>query len=231
MRKPCGAVGKEAGMNIDELLRLLEIDGCEEFTFFEYYAELVENESEIPFETLRELLLHTDKDILVELTEGYFEETLSAVPDDQTEFYALLDAIGRNMAHLSKLVGGDRGLDIYTEELLRFKQWYAAESVVHCDNKGSREMSDVTVCEALTLSRLEKLGESEYFFDFGDCMDYPIEAYSYTFESLADAADGYGADGMDDEDGYDDEPEALSMLPDDYIHREDVYDDVKYFST
>jgi hypothetical protein len=217
-------------MNIDELLQLLEIYACEEFTFFEYYAELVENESEIPFETLRELLLHTDKKILAELTEGYFEETLSAVPDDQTEFYALLDAIGRNMTHLAKFVGEDRGLDIYAEELLRFKQWYTLEGVVHCDNKDSREMSDVTICEALTLSRLEKLGESEYFFEFGDSMDYPLDAYAYTFDSLADAANGY-EDDADDEDDYDDEPEALSMLPDDYIHREDVYDDVKYFST
>jgi hypothetical protein len=162
-------------MNIDGLLSLLSIETCEEFTFFEYYAELVETESEIPFETLYEFFSHTDRNTLAELTEGYFEETLSGVPDDQTEFYALLDAIGGNLARLAKTVEEEeRGLDIYTEEFLRFKQWFTQGSEVHCENKDSRKTSRVTICEALALSRLEKLGEPDYFFDFGDCMDYEL---------------------------------------------------------
>jgi hypothetical protein len=212
-------------MDIDELLRLLEIESCEEFTFFEYYAELVETESDRPFDTLRVFLASADRKTLEELTEGYFEETLSGVPDDQTEFYALLDAIGRNMTHLARIVmDEDRGIDAYTEEFLRFKQWYTAEAAVHCDNRTGGETRDVTVCEALTLSRLEKLGEADCFFDFNDCMDYPIDAYMYTFDSLADAAGGYSDEYEENED-EDDAPDEISMLPEDYVHREDVYDD------
>jgi hypothetical protein len=211
-------------MGIDELLQLLDIESCEEFTFFEYYAELVESESEIPFDTLRVFLASVDRKTLEELTEGYFEETLSGVPDDQTEFYALFDSIGRNMTYLARIPDEDHGIDAYTEEFLRFKQWYTAEAVVHCDNKDSRETRDVTICEALTLSRLEKLGESDYFFDFNDCMDYPLDAYMYTFDSLADAADGY-SDEYDENEDEDDAPNEISMLPEDYVHHEDVYDD------
>jgi hypothetical protein len=177
-------------MDVDGLLRVLGIEACEDFTFFEYYAELVETEDEIPFDTLREFLSRADGKILAELTEGYFEETLPGVPDDLTEFYALLDAIGRNMARLAKAASdGNRALDLYTEEFLRFKHWYARTRAVRCENKESGEKDDVTVCEALTLSRLERLGGPDYFFDFDDCMDYPLEAYSYTLESLAEAAD------------------------------------------
>ncbi|MDR1245877.1 MAG: hypothetical protein LBK57_02475 [Clostridiales Family XIII bacterium] len=162
-------------MDIDGLLRLLSIETCENFTFFEYYAELVETESDIPFETLYEFFSRTDRNTLAELTEGYFEETLSGVPDDQTEFYALFDAIGGNMAWLSKTAEEEeRGLNMYTEEFLRFRQWYTQEGEVHCENKESREMSEATICEALALSRLEKLGEPDYFFDFSDCMDYEL---------------------------------------------------------
>jgi hypothetical protein len=165
-------------MNIEELLRLLEIDACEDFAFFEYYAELVESERDIPFETLHTLFSAVDRHILAELTEGYFEETLAGVPDDQTEFYTLLDAIGRNLTQLAKNAT-ERGVDIFTEEFLRFKQWYIFISAVRCENKDSGAKQVVAVCEALTLSRLEKLGEPDYFFDFNDCLDYPLSAYVY----------------------------------------------------
>jgi hypothetical protein len=176
-------------MEIDELLRLLGIESVEDFSFFEYYAELVESEREIPFETLRAFFSAVDRDILAELTEGYFEETLEGVPNDQTEFYTLLDSIGRNMTRLARRAA-NRGLDIFTEEFLRFRQWYIFDCAVRCENKDDRTQSDVSVCEALTLSRLERLGGADYFFDFGDCADYPLEASVYPIDELAeDAAD------------------------------------------
>jgi hypothetical protein len=175
-------------MGIDELLRLLGIENAEEFCFFEYYAELVESEREIGFESLRELFLAVDKKTLAELTEGYFEETLSGVPDDQTEFYVLLDSIGRNMTRLARRAAG-RGLDIFTEEFLRFRQWYIFDRAVLCENRDSRERSETGVCEALTLSRLERLGGDDYFFDFSGCADYPLEVSVYPIDELAEDAD------------------------------------------
>jgi hypothetical protein len=178
-------------MGLDELLRLLEIEGCEDFTFFEYYAALVEDEREIPFDTLRELFSAVGGAVLAELTEGYFEETLQGVPGDQIEFYTLLDSIGRNTARLARRADAGRGLDIFTEEFLRFKQWYIRDGAVRCENRDSREQSDVSVCEALALSRLEKLGDPDYFFDFDDCMDYPLETVVYPIDELAADADAF----------------------------------------
>ncbi|MDR2354611.1 MAG: hypothetical protein LBE16_00280 [Clostridiales Family XIII bacterium] len=177
-------------MGIDELLRLLEIEDFEEFGFFEYYAELVENEREIPFETLREFFVAVDRKTLAELTEGYFEETLANAPDDQTEFYLLLDSIGRNMTRLARCAA-DRGPDLFTEEFLRFRQWYIFDRAVRCENKNTGIKSDVGVCEALMLARLERLGGADYFFDFRDCMDYPIEASVYPIDELAEDAYAY----------------------------------------
>jgi hypothetical protein len=173
-------------MDIDGLLRLLEIESCEDFTFFEYYAALVENEREIPFEPLRELFSAVGGETLAELTEGYFEETLQGVPSDQTEFFTLLDSVGRNMARLAKRANAGRGLDIFTEEFLRFKQWYVGDRAVRCEDRDSREQSETSVCEALTLSRLEKLGGPDYFFDFDDCTDYPLAASVHPIDGFAD---------------------------------------------
>jgi hypothetical protein len=165
-------------MELEDLLRLLEIDACEDFAFFEYYAALVENDEDIPFDALRALFAAVDRSVLADLTEGYFEETLGSVPDDQTEFYTLLDAIGRNLAQLAKNAA-ERGVDIFTEEFLRFRQWYVADGAVHCANKATGAPCDAPVRDALTLSRLEKLGDPDYFFDFNDCLDYPLSAYVY----------------------------------------------------
>jgi hypothetical protein len=206
-------------MNIEELLTLLEIESCEEFGFFEYYAELVENERDIPFETLRELFLAVDKNTLAELTEGYFDETLTGVPDDQTEFYTLLDAVGRNMTRLARRAS-DRGLDLFTEEFLRFKQWYIFDRAVRCEDKDSREQIDASVCEALTLSRLERLGDPDYFFDFGACMDYPLAALVYSIDELTDEDGAYMS-----EEEEDIAANETDMLPDDYRRSEDIYGD------
>jgi hypothetical protein len=217
-------------MNIDELLRLLEIESCTDFTFFEYYAALVEEEREIPFDTLRVFFSAVDGATLADLTAGYFEETLQGVPVDQTEFYTLFDSIGRNMARLAGRMDAGRSLDIFTEEFLRFKQWYIRGSAVRCENKDSREQINASVCEALTLSRLEKLGDTDYFFDFDDCMDYPLAAFVYPIDALAADADAFVGEAEEDadEDAYADEDDADEMkymLPDDYVHEEDIYDD------
>ncbi|MDR2295264.1 MAG: hypothetical protein LBD95_00560 [Clostridiales Family XIII bacterium] len=175
-------------MELEALLRLLEIESVEEFNFFEYYAELVESEKEIPFETLHAFFAGVERSVLAELTEGYFEETLEGVPSDQTEFYTLLDSIGRNMTRLARRAS-DRGLDLFTEEFLRFRQWYVFDRAVRCEEKDSGTRSDAGVCEALTLSRIERLGGADYFFDFDDCMDYPLDASVYPFDELAEDAE------------------------------------------
>jgi hypothetical protein len=204
-------------MDIDELLAILEIETCEDFSFFEYYAVLVEEEREIPFDTLRALFSAVDTRVLAELTEGYFEETLTGVPGDQTEFYTLLDSVGRNMTRLARRAA-DRGLDIFTEEFLRFKQWYIFDRSVRCENKDNRAQSDASVCEALTLARLERLGDADYFFDFGDCMDYPLEELVCSIDELADEDGAYKDE---DTDGT----EEMDMLPDDYRRDCEVCDD------
>ncbi|MDR2087907.1 MAG: hypothetical protein LBP73_00950 [Clostridiales Family XIII bacterium] len=208
-------------MDVDGLFALLEIESPEEFCFFEYYAELVESETDIPFEALRALFSAVDQRVLAELTEGYFEETLSGVPDDQTEFYTLLDSIGRNMTHLARRAE-NRGLDVFTEEFLRFRRWYTTDRAVRCENRDSRAQSETSVCEALTLSRLERLGEPDYFFDFGDCMEYPLTASVHLLDELADGGGTYFDENGDDARADEDE-DGMYMLPDDYRRDGDVY--------
>ncbi|HML38905.1 MAG TPA: hypothetical protein PKA19_16040, partial [Bacillota bacterium] len=45
---------------------------------------------------------------------------------------------------------------------------------------------DVTVSEALSLSRLEKLNGDQYRYDFSDSLDYEIDEYSISFDAKLD---------------------------------------------
>ncbi|MDR3296052.1 MAG: hypothetical protein LBT26_09540 [Clostridiales Family XIII bacterium] len=195
-------------MDIDALLELLEIDSPDEFTFFEHYAELAEYEEEIPFDTLYRFFSLVDAGALAELTESYFEDVLAGIPDDQIDFYTLVATIGRNLAGLAKNFDVDRNLDLYTEEFFRFHAWYLFDGVVRCVKKDKpAAKTDVSICESLALSRLEKLGDDEYSYDYSGCMDYPLEEYVFPLVSY-------------DED--EDEEEEEAMIPDDYVREGDL---------
>jgi hypothetical protein len=175
-------------MDIDELMQLLDIESPEEFTYFEQFADLVEWDGDIPFETLYLLFSGMGGDTLSELSRGYFEDLLESVPDDQTEFYALLSAIGGNLSSLAASVDSAPGLHAFTEEFFRFRLWCAAGSEVTCERASDGFTQKAPILQALVLHRMEKLGEDEYYYDFSQCMDYPLEEYVFTVGSFDEDA-------------------------------------------
>ena len=61
--------------------------------------------------------------------------------------------------------------------------------------------------DALTLLRLEKLGEEEYSYDFSECLDYELEDYIMSFADLARAEAEEEEDLIQNGYSMDDEPE------------------------
>lgn len=195
-------------MNIDMLMDILEIDKPEDFSFFEHFAELMENEADISYDGFASLIMQLDSKTLTELTEGYFEEILKTVPDDQIDFYTLFSTIGKTLAGLAANVENEEYKRVYPEELYRFRLWYLFESVVHAENRKVLTVSDVPVFDALILSRLAELGEGDYLFDFSDAMDYPLDEYIFpvsSFDNDEEAEDGFVDDDMafDEDTNYD----------------------------
>jgi hypothetical protein len=177
-------------MEYEELLSLLDIDSGNGLAYFEQYAELVECEDYIAPEALSQIFEEVESDALAELTDGYFEELLESVPDEEAELYTLLQTIGRALSGLALMPEHDEATANYADEFLKFRTWYAFESEVRCESVDPDDTADesdetvVTLMQALALYRAQHLSDEEYVFDFSDALDYPIEEYAVMLENL-----------------------------------------------
>ncbi|MDR1495525.1 MAG: hypothetical protein LBS67_01195 [Clostridiales Family XIII bacterium] len=184
-------------MEYEDLLSLLDIGSGRDIAYFEQYAELVEGEDYISPEALAQVFEETEGDALAELTDGYFDELLESVPDDEAELYTLLQTIGRALSGLALISEQDEAAANYADEFFRFRTWFAFESEVRCEKidptDGEGEVN-VPIMQALALYRSQHLSDEEYHYDFSEALDYPIDEYAMLLES----SDG------DEEEPYDD---------------------------
>ncbi|MDR3073044.1 MAG: hypothetical protein LBU41_06085 [Clostridiales Family XIII bacterium] len=192
-------------MSYEELLKVLEIESAQDFAFFEQYAELVENEEELAYEALMQLLEEVDYEALTELTEGYFEELLRYMPDEATDLYTLLDTIGKTLASIARTMETSENQQMYGDEFIKFRNWFLFDSEVRCipiDEGDDAEELLVPVSEALTLYRSQNLTEIEYQFDFEDALNYSIDEYIVSLSSLDSEEDEDDEDEATDYDDY-----------------------------
>jgi hypothetical protein len=176
-------------MEYEDILSLLDIGSGKDLVYFEQYAELVECEDYISPEAFAQLFEETSGDALAELTDGYFEELLESVPDDEAELYTLLQTIGRALSGLALMPDPDESTANYADEFLRFRTWFVFESEVRCekiDPAGGDGEVDVPVMQALAMYRSQHLSDEEYRYDFSEALDYPIDEYAMLIESLSD---------------------------------------------
>jgi hypothetical protein len=173
-------------MEIDELLELLEIDSPEEFGYFEHFAALIECDEEIPYELFYKVLRDIDTDTLIDLTDSYFEDILQGMPDDAIELYTLMGTIRQALSGLAKSSVTREERVAFVDELFKFRNWYIFDSVTHLRRFSDNMKKDVTVSEALSLYRLEKLNEEQYRYDFSDSLDYDIDEYSISIDAELD---------------------------------------------
>ena len=76
-------------MNYEDLLSFLDMDDASEFVYFEQFAELIESGEDISLDAIKQLVNGADEGVLAELTEGYFDDLLKFVPDEEAELYTL----------------------------------------------------------------------------------------------------------------------------------------------
>lgn len=195
-------------MDLNELMEMLEIEEPGEFEYFENFADLIESDETIPEETLYQLFSQTDPKIVSELIHNYFEDMLEAMPESSAEMYTLLENIKRSLIGLLQTSEDESLMRHFVEELHRFKTWFCAESEVGCKSLSDGEEKVLPLRDALVLSRLEKMEEDEYQYDFEECLKYEIDEYIMSFADLAveeDEDDEENADLLDSGYVYDDE--------------------------
>jgi hypothetical protein len=187
-------------MDLDALLKLLEIDSPQDFTYFEQFAELAESDEDIPLDTLASLFSEVDKDALAELIDAYFEDVLNNIPDESSDIYTLLTTIGKALMGLAQTEELEEAHGRFAEEFDKFRTWYTNESEVHCINKDDNSELDLPVLQAMALFRAEHLNNEEYSYDFSEALDYPIDEYIVPLDVLEMSE-------AEDEDDYSDNDE------------------------
>jgi hypothetical protein len=195
-------------MDLNELMEMLEIDEPGEFEYFENLADLIESDENIPEETMFQLFSQTDPKVVADLIHNYFEDVLEAMPESSTEMFTLLENIKRSLIGLLQTSEDESHLLHFVEELYRFRVWFCAESEVTCKSLSDGEEKVLPLRDALVLSRLEKMEEDEYQYDFEECLKYEIDEYIMSFADLAvedEEEDEANADLLDSGYVYDDE--------------------------
>lgn len=165
-------------MELEELLQLLDLDSPDEFAYFEHFADLIECDDYIEYEDFFEVLSRAEAHTLKELSENYFEDILTNLPDNVVDIYTLLVSIQKCLMGLASGVDSREGRRAYVDELYRFRNWYTLDSVVSCTPANTGISKEVPLLEAISLCRMEKLNEGSYDYDFSQALDYPLEEYA-----------------------------------------------------
>lgn len=173
-------------MDLDKLLELIEIETPDDFAYFEHFAALVECDEDVPYELFYRVLAEVDPDTLIDLTDNYFEEILQNIPEDAIDAFTLISTIRQALVGLAKNNSTREELVAYVDELFKFRSWYIFDSIVHLKRLSDNAKRDVTVSEAFSLYRLEKLNEDQYSYDFSDSLDYEIDEYSISIDTELD---------------------------------------------
>ncbi len=171
-------------MDFEELLKYLDLEDAAEFEYFEAMADLMESEDYIEPEAMYKLFEGADKSMVSELLDDYFEDILEGLPENSGEIYSLLHQI--KMSLMGMISGAEDENDIrkFTDEFYKFKNWYSHESEVRLSPDFSGEDIYHSVRDAITASRLEKLGGEKYSYDFEAALDYPLDSYTVSFSDL-----------------------------------------------
>lgn len=157
-------------MTLDELYELIDIDTPEDFAYFEQMAELLESEETIPFDLFASALSALDSDTATTLIENYFEEFNNAIPDTDDDFVMLVDNVKQALLLAAENIEDSRR--VFAEQLYYFREW------LHKPDGAVVDKKPMSVLDAVTEHRAEKLGGESHKYIFTSVADYELEELS-----------------------------------------------------
>lgn len=174
-------------MDFNELLEYLELEDATEFEYFEAMADLIESEEYIEQEAMYQLFDGADNTMIEELLQDYFEDVMDGLPDNSGEIFSLMHQIKISLIGMISNAEDDSDMRRFTDEFYRFQTWYSHESEVELQPEDGCALIYSNVRDAITTSRLEKLGGDKYRYDFENALDYQLDSYTVSFSDLMEA--------------------------------------------
>lgn len=176
-------------MDYYELLEFLDLDDATQFEYFEAMADIIECEDYIEQEALFQLFDGADNTMIEELIQDYFEDILDGLPDNSGEIFSLLHQIKLCLLGIISQAEDDSDMRKFTDEFYRFISWYSHESEVELVSEDDSIPIYCNIRDAITASRMEKLGGEKYRYDFENSLDYQLDSYTMSFTELMEAED------------------------------------------
>lgn len=174
-------------MDYYELLEYLDLEEAGQFEYFEAMADLIESEEYIDQEAMYMLFDGADNTMIEELLQDYFEDVLDGLPENSGEIFSLLHQIKLSLIGMISHAEDDSDMRRFTDEFYRFQTWYSHESEVELQPENGGAALYTNVRDAITASRMEKLGGEKYSYDFENALDYQLDSYTMSFSDLMDA--------------------------------------------
>lgn len=163
---------------------ILDIDDASEFQFYENMASLLEEDEYIETNLIKDLVKDVNKDSLAELTEGYFEELLKMIPDEETDLYIAVESMKRALAGM---ISSDMEADevaIFSDELQKVRKWYVHDLLVFDMNNGT----ECCVRDAIADIGAAKLLGGSCSFDFRLASQIDIDGYDVRLQDMVEDA-------------------------------------------
>ena len=162
-------------MTKEELYELLEIDTPADMEYFEQMADLLETEEEIGESLFRHALSEIKAENAGEFAENYVGELINALPDgvsaeDLTE---ALDAMQQRLMLLAEDLDEAQAREDFITELYKLRSWLHDEEGVLVDGE------TLTMLQAFTEMRAEKLGAASHTYDLERFPELTPEEISY----------------------------------------------------
>lgn len=176
-------------MDYKELLDYLDLEDGSKFEYFEAIADLIESEEYIEQEAMFMLFEEADKEMVKELLEDYFEDTLEGLGDNSGEIYSLLHQIKICLTGLVSQAEDESSLRMFTNEFYKFQTWFSHDSEVELTPISGVSAIYQNVRDAITSIRLENLGGEKYRYNFENALDYELDSYVMSFSDLIDRAE------------------------------------------
>lgn len=112
---------------------------------------------------------------------------LDGLPENSGEIFSLLHQIKLSLIGMISHAEDDSDMRRFTDEFYRFQTWYSHESEVELQPENGGAALYTNVRDAITASRMEKLGGEKYSYDFENSLDYQPDSYTMSFSELMEA--------------------------------------------
>ena len=178
-------------MNYEQLIEYLDIENGADLQYFEVMADMIESDEYIEQEALYQLFEEAQGDMIAELLDNFFEDMSGGLPEDSGEIVSLLEQIKMSLVGMIMNAEDESDLRKFTDEFHRFRNWYSEESEVELLPENGGAALYHCLRDAITASRMERLGGDKYRYNFENALDYPLDSYTISFADLVASEDEY----------------------------------------